>query len=200
MKKTNRHFIMLLMFSMMLTAHVYGRTSVAVNTDIVINVANSDEVINQLEQRSNSLKGYFTFKGNERITLKIPHSSEHEFHSYIKSNWKIIQQKYSTNDLAVRLLKTNSSLKSKQELLKQYLDLLTEASSKKIVLVEKEVTTLVQEIEILKGQARYMQHQLKFVNFSVRFQLNSDKIRILNQPSSFQWINDIGLPNLMADF
>jgi len=199
---TNKMMRVLVVSTMLgiIATQAHSGNSVAVNTHIVINVANSDEVVNKLEQKASDLKGYFTLKSNQQITLKIPTSSENDFHNYIKNNWKVIHQQYSTDDLAVKLLKTNSSLKAKQELLKQYLDLLASASSKKIVLVEKEVTTLVQEIETLKGQSRYMEHQLKFVHFSVAFQLNSEKIQIQNKPSSFQWINDIGLPNVMADF
>lgn len=177
-----------------------GFAAVAIDTQITIKPGNTDEAAEMLVKKASLLKGYFVLKSGERVELKVPSQNANQMQRYIEGNWLIYQQDYRADDITTQLIEAKSNLKAKEDLLDEYEKILASARSDKLVKVSTALTSLVREIELLRGRINYMRHQTQYAKFTVVFQIDRGAVNRRQITSSFPWLNSLGLPGLLADF
>jgi hypothetical protein len=173
---------------------------VAIDTRITIKPGNGDEAAEKLVKQAIFLKGYFLVRSNERVQLKVPSRAADKLQQFIEDNWLVYQQDYQANDLTAQLIDAKSKLNAKEDLLSEYQKILVSARKAKLVKVSTAVTSLVKEIELLRGRINYMRHQLRYAKFTVYFKIDRSTMVRRQVSSSFPWLNSVGLPKLLSDF
>ena len=177
-----------------------GNADIAIDTTITIKPGNADEATDRLIEQAEQLEGYFVTRSNTYLELKVPSQAANKLQQFIENTWLIYQQDYQAKDITAQLIEAQSNLKAKEDLLDEYQKILASAQSGKLVKVSTAVTTLIQEIELLRGRINFMQHQIRFAKFTVNFQIDRGTVNTRRITSSFPWLNSVGLPNLLSDF
>ena len=195
-----RLFCVLLSFIALAWVPALSFADIAIDTRITIKPGNPDEAADKLVKRAEQLQGYFVIRSNDRVELKVPSKEANKLQQFIEQNWLVYQQDYQANDITRQLIEAKSNLSAKEDLLGEYQKILASAKSDKLVKVSTAVTTLVREIELLRGRINYMQHQIRFAKFTVEFHMDRNAVDRRQVSSSFPWLNSVGLPNLLSDF
>ncbi len=102
--------------------------------------------------------------------------------------------------LGEHLIEKESSLSGKMEVMAQYMKVLEEAETEAILLVEKEIIHLMEAIEKLKGEIRYLKHCIRFAKINISFRFRDRTIPKNDGTSSFPWLNTMNLSDLIGDF
>jgi len=187
-------------FAMLCLAPIICSAEVAINSVITLKPGNPDMTVEKLIDRGKLMKGYFVSKSEQSVVLKIPHASAGKMQQFIESNWLIYQQHYQAKNVTAEMIDMKSRLKAKEELVGEYKHILASASADKIVIVATEVAKLVEEIELLRGEKQLLQHQIQFATLTINFRLSRDRFNRQNLTSSFDWLNTLGLENLLREF
>lgn len=187
----------LVMFSMSVCATENGASTKSI---YVIMVDDPELVSNNLIQKVQELGGYFSTLSNQEVNVKVPSGNLAEYQRFVESQGEVARQQYVANDIRAELEAQKTSLKSKESVFEQYIKVLNESKVDKLIYVEQEVATLVQEIEDSKGRLRLLQHQIDFAQVSVRFQFRDRSAPIATKDSSFPWLNQVGISRLLREF
>jgi hypothetical protein len=75
--------------------------------------------------------------------------------------------------------------------------LISQADTQGTLDIEQEVLALLEEIEQMKGQLRKMENDLVYTYVEVNFSFKKSALPS-NVPSSFEWINGMGLYKLLS--
>jgi hypothetical protein len=178
----------------------FTQTEAALISKIVLKVNNKSQAADDLVKKANALGGYFALLTDKSIKLKIPALQLKSFLSFVEKQGVIADRDYESIYLGEMLGRKQASLKSKETVLKKYLEVLNQAEDKSIFFVEKEVVKLIQEIETLKGEIRVIKHRLKFAEVNVSFEFRDRKAPSPDGRSSFPWLNTLNLVDMVKDF
>lgn len=190
----------LLTVGVQLPCAVHAAEQVAIHSGLTIQVADRDKTAAALIARAEALGGYFSTFSKDVVTLRVPTDKSRELISFVKTDWKPVQESYRAEDLNTLLGQTRARLKAKQELYASLEKMLSTAESANIIEVETAATKLIQEIEGLKGRMRALQHRLDFSTVTVYFSLLQRERPRDDGNSPFVWLNDLGLENLLREF
>lgn len=155
---------------------------------------------NNLIQKAQEIGGYFSTLNNQEVNVKVPSDNLGKYLSFVESQGEVARQQYFANDIRAEFEAQKTSLKSKESVFEQYINVLNESKVDKLIYVEQEVAKLVQEIEYSKGKLRLLQHKIDFAQVSIRFQFRDRSAPVAGKDSSFQWLNQVGITRLLSEF
>jgi len=190
----------LLMGGGLLSPAGHAAEQVAIGSNLTIQVPDRDKTAAMTIGKAEALGGYFSTFSKETVTLKVPADKSGELISYVKANWKPVQESYRSEDVAPSLDQARARLKAKQELYAQFEKLLATANAADIIEVETAATKLIGEIEVLKGRLRALQHRIDFATVTINFRLLQRERPRDDGNTPFAWLNELGLENLMREF
>jgi hypothetical protein len=173
---------------------------VAYQHSLVLKVGNRDQVADQLIVAVEKLDGYFIERTDEMLRLKVPVESVKKVLAAVEPLGVVIERKQEAQDLGDSMDERRTRLASKQEVLQRYFAVLSNAGPSAVVEVEQEMTSLVQEIESLKGSLTMYEHQLKYADVVVSFQFRERRPPVRDGSSSFRWLNTMNLADLIWGF
>jgi hypothetical protein len=170
---------------------VQGENYLYQNIQATVLVADPDKTADALELWVEQSGGYALLKSSDRVILRLPFEAIPQLRSQLQElSDDILDLSPQSLDLREQILETVAKINSRQEVLKQSLALLNQADVKGTLAIEKEVLTLIGEIEQLKGT-------LQKLNLDRLFSRAEIQLRYLEQtlpeniPSSFEWINSV---------
>lgn len=172
----------------------------AMNSSFTLKVDNKEAVMDRLVQKAEAVGGYFLVLSDQKLILKIPQQQAAAFIQFASSQGQVLTQNHQSDDIATALLLKESSLKSKQAMLKKYMEVLQASDAAHAVSVEQALSKLVYQIEHLKGDIKLMQHRLDFAHISFHFRFRDRSTPTATQPSSFPWLNHMKLPTFLESF
>lgn len=172
----------------------------SVSSTVTIRPGNVDEATDKLLKKAATLNGYFIRRSNSALSLRIPGAGADALLKFVEDNWIVYAQEYNTRDTTMELATAHSRLKAKEDLLSEYTKVLDSAADNKIVKVSAATATLVGEIERLKGRINFLQNQNRYASITIRFRSRHSKVESEQLTSSFDWINQTGLKQLLVDF
>ena len=172
----------------------------AIVSALALKVTDRDGVSDILVEKAKSVGGYFKSLDAKAAEFRIPSEKAKEFLEFAEKQGTVIQREYRTTQCEFDLLRKEATLKSREEIRKQYLDVLKKANVKTILVVEKEIAGLIREIETLKGEIRLMRHRLQFAAIEIAFDFRERSAPAPDGTSSFPWLNTLNLPDLVEEF
>jgi hypothetical protein len=161
------------------------------NIEATILVADPDQTAGELELWAEQSGGYALLLSSDRVILRLPFDSIPQLRLLLQElSDDILELSPHSLDLREQILETQAKINSRQEVLNQSLSLLNQADVKGTLAIEKEILTLIGEIEQLKAT-------LQKLNLDRAFSRAEISLRYLEQtlpeniPSSFEWINGV---------
>jgi hypothetical protein len=136
-----------------------------------------DSLINQLGgyiSNDNLNKSDYSINGN--LTIRIPAAKFEHFISLLeKGTDKLLYKNISARDVTEEFIDIEARLKSKKEVEKRYLELLSQARNvKEILEVEEKLRIIREEIEAREGRLNYLKKQVSYstINLQITQQLD----------------------------
>jgi hypothetical protein len=175
-------------------------TASSVEATLTLKVADKDAVGEALITKADALGGYFSDRNEQAITFKIPSAKEAELEAFAATLGVLVDRQFQTQDLGFEIDRARTELKSREEMMKRYLQVLAEAGPGQVVTVEREIVGLIQQIEREKGSLVSMEHRVRYAKVVVAFQFRERRAPSRDGTSSFAWLNSVNLGDLLGDF
>ena len=154
-------------------------------------VADPERSADQLESWAENNGGYALLTSSDRVVLRLPFEHMPQLRSKLgELSDYVLDLSPQSQDLREAILETVAKINSRQEVLRQTLSLLDQADVEGTLAIEKEVLTLIEEIEELTAT-------LQTLNLNRTFSRAEISLRYMEQtlpqniPSSFDWINGV---------
>ena len=154
-------------------------------------VADPDRSADELERWAENNGGYALLTSSNRVVLRLPFAQMPQLRSKLgELSDYVLDLSPQSQDLREAILETVAKINSRQEVLRQTLALLDQADVEGTLAIEKEVLTLIEEVEELTAT-------LQTLNLNRTFSRAEISLRYLEQtlpeniPSSFAWINGV---------
>jgi Rad3-related DNA helicase len=161
------------------------------NIEAIVLVVDPDLAADTLELWVEKTGGYTLLKSSDRVILRLPFERIPQLRATLRElSEDILELSPQSLDLREQILETQAKINSREEVLRQNLTLLDQADVKGTLAIEKEILTLIEEIEQFKGT-------LQKLNLDRSFSRAEISLRYLEQslpehiPSSFGWINRV---------
>ena len=163
-------------------------------------VADPFEMADILEDWVDSSGGYLVSRLEEEVILRVPSDMLDEFVSMLETEAdEIIQIQQRTEDISQPLLEAQAGIRSKTELFNRALTLIDETDLATTLEIEREILSILRDIERLEGTFRKLTGEIDLALVEVAFTLEEEKLPE-NLPSAFAWINRVDFYLLMAEF
>ncbi len=172
----------------------------ASEASLTIKVTNKDAAADALVRKAEELGGYFSERTEQALVLRVPTGREGDLIALGETQGIVIERRFQKADLSETLDQAKSQLRSREETLKRYMDVLRDAGADQIVMVEREIVAQIQDIERLKGRIRAFEHRLRFALVNVAFQFRERRAPLKTGQSSFAWLNRVNLADLLEEF
>jgi hypothetical protein len=153
----------------------------------------ADRIIAWVEKNG----GYFTLRSSDTLMLRVPSQRMKSLRSLLNElSETVIDVSVRSRDLRESLLLLQSRIASSEDVLERNLALLDRADVKGTLLIEREIKSLLYEIEEYKGTLHKLETDRRFIHAEV---LMSFKEQTLPQdlPTSFDWMNGLDFYRLV---
>jgi hypothetical protein len=175
-----------------------GRT--AVSASLVLKVTNRDSAADALIDAAEKRGGWFATRDDHSVVLVVPVQRVDELVAEVEPLGVVVERTFAAEDVTSRLREQRTRLASRKEVFERYFAVLQRAGHGTVVEVESQMTSLVQEIEDLKGSIKLLEHQLAYARVTVQFQFRDRRPPARSGDSSFGWLNTVNLVDLFAEF
>ncbi|MCC6807639.1 MAG: DUF4349 domain-containing protein [Deltaproteobacteria bacterium] len=175
-------------------------TAAATEATLTLKVSDRDAAAEALIAKVEGFGGYFSERSDQAVTFKVPADRELEVEAHAKTLGVLIDRQHQKVDLGFAIDQARSVLKSREEMMKRYFDVLKSAGPNQVVTVEREIVGLIQDIERQKGSLKQMEHRVRFAKVVVSFQFRERNAPVRDGTSSFGWLNGVNLSDLIGDF
>jgi len=154
-------------------------------------VADTDRTADALESWVEQNGGYALLKSSDQVILRLPFEEIPQLRSKLEElSDYILELSPQSQDLREAILETVAKINSRQEVLRQALALLDQADVKGTLAIEKEVLTLIEEIEQLTATLQNLTLNRTFSRAEISLRYLEQTLPE-NIPSSFGWINGV---------
>ncbi len=172
----------------------------AISSTIVLKVTDRNQAADALIAEAERLGGYFSTRDDNQVILVVPAANARALIAKVEPMGVVVQRSFAANDVTARLRELRTRLKSREEVFRRYFSVLQSAGQGTVVQVEAQMTSLVTEIESIKGSIRLIAHQLEYGTITVQFQFRERRPPSRDGNSSFAWLNTVNLADLFAEF
>jgi hypothetical protein len=154
-------------------------------------VADTEYTADLITEWAEEQGGYCIYRSMDRIVLRVPSQEMSGIRRYLEQiSDAVIEVSIQSKDLREQLVTLRSRIKSSEEILARNLEYLDRTDVKGTLAIEKEVRSLLLELENYKGSLRKLEFDRQFAYYELFL---SFKEQTLPQdiPSSFEWINRV---------
>jgi hypothetical protein len=167
---------------------------------LVIQVYDRESASESLIAQAESQEGWFSSLNDSQVSFRIPSAELESFLEFARQEGKVVSRDYQSKDRSAELTDLRTKLTGREEILARYMEVLEEARSGSIVRVEQQITSAIAEIETIKGRIIFLENRIEYAQVSISFQFRDRSAPIRTGHSSFRWLNDLNVADLMADF
>lgn len=140
---------------------------------------------------------------NGTVTLRVPAQQFHALVNELGSYGQVTQKNLSASDVTKSVFDIELRMETAEKSRQRLLDLLKGATKmEEILQIENEVRRLTTEIEAMKGELRFLKDQVAFSTLAVTFYSNAPPPNTgpTRTRSRFEWINQVGIENVLYNF
>ena len=144
-------------------------------------------------------QGYFIEKSLNSVVLKVPVEVFSQLRNIVRQNAdEIVSYNVNTYDLRQELTSVQAALTSREENLKRVLGFLDTTDVTGTLALEREISSLMYEIESFKGRERVLRNRMSYAEAYISLSSQGTSIPV-KRPSSFYWINTIDLYSFLEE-
>ena len=174
--------------------------SVWIQASEVLEVSDREATAAALISAATQRGGYFSALTDTSVTLRVPVTMVPEMVAEASKLGTVRDRGYQSQDLSEELRTLRVRLSSRQASLDRYLKVLGEAGADALVAVGRQVDASITDIEQIQGRIRLLEHQADFARIDFSFQFRDRSAPVATGTSSFHWINQLNLADILAAF
>ena len=171
-----------------------------ISSHLTIKVQKKEMVADHIVQKAKDMGGYYASRTEQKIHLKIPTSQALDFIDFVVQQGLIVERELNSQSVHQDITDLQARLKTREELLSRYFDILNNAKGSNVLTVERAVIDLVSEIEGLEGKLRRKEHVARFADIYVGFQYRERRAPVNDGSSSFEWLNTLNVQDVQYGF
>ena len=175
------------------------RKTLAISVTFQLIASDSEMTSRSIADWADATGGYFTFRSEQQVLIRIPPGCVPELRKYIEElGDTVVSYNPSALDYREEMARNNAAINSRTEALDRILIYLDEADIAATLSFERELRSLLQEIEYYTGQSRRIRNEVAFASATIN--LSSRQRTIPEQrPSTFEWINTVDLYRFLRE-
>ncbi len=170
---------------------VFSQAYLVYTVDAEILVEDADETALRLESWSEESGGFVIYRSNRRFIARIPAERIDELRDALaERSERVVSYTQESRNVREELTGLEAGVSARKEILERNIELLDNADVAGTLAIEKEINSLMREIENMTGRLRMLRTELSMPRVSVSLGFRSQSIPE-NLPSSFDWINTV---------
>ncbi len=175
------------------------RKTLAISVTFQLIASDSEMTSRSIADWADAVGGYFTFRSEQQVLIRIPPGRVPELRKYIEDlGDTVVSYNPSALDYREEMARNNAAINSRTEALDRILIYLDEADIAATLSFERELRSLLQEIEYYTGRSRRIRNEVAFASATIN--LSSRQRTIPEQrPSTFEWINTVDLYRFLRE-
>jgi hypothetical protein len=143
--------------------------------------------------------GHFLLRSRDRVILRVPAGRVEDLRKLLLSRSEaVLSYAPSATDLREQRTRADSGIASREESLRLVLQYVDDADVTATLALEKEIASLVQAIEQLKGTRNRLAYDAAFARVEVQLRSQAQTVP-QRRPSTFGWINTVDLYRFLED-
>ncbi len=166
-------------------------------------VAQVEPALAAFVAKVNADGGYLQNRSGSSVTVRVPASQFFTTLQWLRQSGQVSDEQINAIDVTKQVFDIELRLKTADEARKRLLKLLESATKMDDILaIEAQLRRLTDEIEGMKGELRNLSDQIAFSTLTVNFYANAPAPNPYPQRtrSRFEWINQVGIENVMGSF
>lgn len=171
----------------------------ATRIDARVVVGDRAQTAEAIVRWAESSGGYFTLRSFDRLELRVPDGVADSFRAILDEvALGVLAFNPEAQDLRRELSRIEAGITSRRESLERIFTFLETADVSATLAFEKELSALLAELESLVGRRRVAEHRVAHTYITVILSSRQQDIPT-TIPSSFDWINELGLYRFLAE-
>gem|GEM_PF-2567631 len=162
-----------------------------------LSVTDPSRTAQALADFSESVGGYYIRKSNRGVSLRLPAEMRNRVEDILRKNGILLRYNVNSSDITKELLVLRRQLESRKRLLAEYNRLIATAGFSSTLALERELMTVVSEMENLRGRINRMENDYQFLRLDINF-FSDEPARPVMRRSYFNWINRMGFYNFVG--
>ena len=143
--------------------------------------------------------GYFVVRSLEAVSLRVPPQALPALRRRLELlSTQIVFYNPAASDIRRELSNAEVGITSREEAIEAILSFLETADIRGTLAFEREMTEILLEIERLEGRRRELLHRAAFARIDVSLIGSAQQLPV-DMPSSFGWINTLGLERFLRE-
>lgn len=166
-------------------------------------VAQVEPALAAFVAKVNADGGYLQSRSGTSVTVRVPAAHFFTTLQWLRESGQVSNEQINAVDVTRQVFDIELRLKTADEARKRLLKLLENATRMEDILaIETQLRRLTDEIEGMKGELRNLADQIAFSTLTVNFYANAPAPNPYPQRtrSRFEWINQVGIENVMGSF
>ena len=165
------------------------------NADLI--VTDRKSAAEKFVEWAESNGGYYLRYSDSGVILRIADYNDEEINTLLRKSGEIISYTFNSENPEKEISIIKGRIDARDKLLSDYYSLLNNSDFKSTLALEKEISSVLREIEQLKGRLKKLEHDKKYAYAEINF--FSEEISPGNEISSFDWINSVDFYLLMEE-
>jgi len=176
-----------------------AQDTLAISVTLQLIASDAEMTSRSVAEWADAAGGYFTFRSEQQLLIRIPPDRVPELRMLIEEiGDTVVSYNPSATDYREEMARNEAAITSRTEALDRILIYLDEADIAATLSFERELRSLLQEIEYYTGQNRRIQNEVAFASATIN--LSSRQRTIPEQrPSTFAWVNTVDLYRFLRE-
>jgi len=179
---------------------VSQRAWTAITAGLTLQVDDRAEALDAAVALAESHGGWFAELGTDRVSLRVPTEAARAVVESLRDTGDLVHRTFDSSDLSAKAVDLESRLRARRDVLARYEAVLDTASPKAIVSVERQITSVVAEIEGIEGQLRVLRDQSDHARIDVSLRFRERRAPNRDGSSSFAWLNTMNVADMLRQF
>lgn len=174
--------------------------SLSMNIEALLLVSDPREAGDRLVAWVEERGGYYIYQSGERVVLRFPNGATPELTQFLEEfpRGNVVSLTTTSRRLAEEIRQARSAIAARREILEKNLSYLSRSDVKGTLAIEEEVTRLILELEQHRGRLGRLLSEERYGTAEISLNFRGTTLPE-DIPSSFEWINELGLYQFLED-
>jgi len=180
-------------------------TEPAKNRDLVIYTARFTMAVYEVNRGLDAVEkiardngGYLGHKKDREITVRVPRGRFEAMLAAVNGIGDVLHREIQAEDVTDEHVDLEIRIKNARAMQRRLTDLLTRASVKDALEIEKELHRVTEELERLEGRMKVLKDRIAFSTITVIFEPRNAQIVAARARLPFPWLQALNLPSLLS--
>jgi hypothetical protein len=152
-----------------------------------------------VEKIGRDVGGYLSARQDKSVTIRVPRDRFDEAVDRVEHLGDVTHRAVKAHDVTDEYVDVEARLKNARAMRDRLADLLSHATVKEALDIERELSRVTEDIERLEGRLKLLRDEVAFSTISVDFApVAVQEVHDASILSSIPWLRELGLPTLLG--